>query len=572
MFNSNNEEEEEIEVVEEKKTTKEVKKQVVNSAIKSAISLQIKMFLLSILSFLMPLFAFLAVFLLIWFLLIYIFYFSSIQSNLQNEVYNSENKPNSSSTRLFSALYWWNNIDFTNIDAKSFVVNSTIPHWFPMSWTISQLHCSNFYNKSLGWIVYKASSWYLYAEEYCVEQMKKDDNFSDFAQKYAGGNWNLVWNHWGLDIAWPVWTKVFSTTYWKVVRLKSNDGWGKSIDISSTDWNWTIYTLRYAHLSSMSVKVWDEVFAWSVIWLSWNTWNSSWPHLHYWICEGSSNFQSCYTSRKDTNYKSRLLDPFPFSYNMIINWSNSKNLENNNKELQDLEYKYLRTKVKSWVWTPWLDIQSQNITWNLKDVNFNSEDLMSKDMIDYVYIKVWLEQQVAPIILKTFHFRERWNKLTNPEPVNKPGWSWKNEWVYWFYSDFSSLWPVCQRTVENFWPFWTTVTYKQFENQTTCAALALKSKSKTVENWLNFIKPENFSIEKPFWNQVCKVMSRWNAWEFYCYNKLYPSYSDNSRYSNMPVYTWGRFLNYNKQDWFLKYALDNFSAFQVILNKYTENK
>ena len=561
-----NEEFEEIEIKKNKTKTKKIEDKVVNSALRNAIWSQMKVFMLAMVSFLLPLFFWIAIIFLFWFILIYMFYLTSIQSNIQNNDFTSKNT-NNSVTRLYSALNT-SNIDFTNVDAKSFIINSTIPHGFPMTWVVSQLHCSNFYNRSLGWIVYKWHRWFLYSEEYCRKQMKIDSKFSDFAQKYASWNWKLVWNHWWLDIAWPVWTKVFSTTHWKVVRIKRIWGWGKSIDIMSTNWE-IMYTLRYAHLSQILVKNWQEVFAWTEIWLSWNTWNSSWPHLHYWICEWANNFQSCYTPRKDRNYKSKLLDPFPFVYNMIINWENPKNLENNSDVLK-LEYRYLRTKVKSGVWKPWLTITAQNITWTLKDIAFDAWEKMTKEMIDYVYIKVWLSNDVAPIILKTFHFRERWNWLTNPQPVNKPGWSWKNEWVYWFYSDFSSLWPVCQRTVSNFWPFWAVVTYKQFENQTTCAALALKSKAKWVKGWLDFIKQENFSIEKGYWSKVCEVMSRWNAWEFYCYNKLYPTYSDNTRYQNMPVYTWGKFLNYNKQDGFLKYALDNYNAFKIILQKYTK--
>ncbi|HIP36779.1 MAG TPA: hypothetical protein EYG85_07975 [Crocinitomix sp.] len=59
------------------------------------------------------------------------FYLTSIQSNIQNNDFTSKNT-NNSVRRLYSALNT-SNIDFTNVDAKSFIINSTIPHGFPMT-------------------------------------------------------------------------------------------------------------------------------------------------------------------------------------------------------------------------------------------------------------------------------------------------------------------------------------------------------------------------------------------------------------------------------------------------------
>ena len=91
--------------------------------------------------------------------------------------------------------------------------------------------------------------------------------------------------------------KVFSTISWKVKKIEYVWKWWwwqtcKYLPWKITEWTsyWNVviienseYQVIFSHLSSFNdaLKVWDEVWLWTFIWIMWNTWCSSWPHLHY---------------------------------------------------------------------------------------------------------------------------------------------------------------------------------------------------------------------------------------------------------------------------------------------------
>ena len=95
------------------------------------------------------------------------------------------------------------------------------------------------------------------------------------------GKFNMSWHN-GIDYGthrkpWPV-VAVFD---WEVVCTTHKIYW-KQIRLYSKCWR---YMARYAHLSDFRVNHWDTVKIWQEIWYTWNTWNSTWIHLHFAIYE-----------------------------------------------------------------------------------------------------------------------------------------------------------------------------------------------------------------------------------------------------------------------------------------------
>ncbi len=99
-----------------------------------------------------------------------------------------------------------------------------------------------------------------------------------------------VWSHPWVDIV-PIskWQEVLSVmdgvvfktwedwAYWKYVFIEHKDVYNQDFT-----WKTTLYSC-YEHLSNVSVKTWDVVKEWQVIWKTWNTWISFWEHLHFQI-------------------------------------------------------------------------------------------------------------------------------------------------------------------------------------------------------------------------------------------------------------------------------------------------
>lgn len=87
--------------------------------------------------------------------------------------------------------------------------------------------------------------------------------------------------HLWLDYAWK--------NAWDIQAIYSSEDWVVTSAWWDTTWFWNLVVITwvsgkcyYAHLSSISIKKWEYVKANQQIWLSWNTWNSTWIHLHFW--------------------------------------------------------------------------------------------------------------------------------------------------------------------------------------------------------------------------------------------------------------------------------------------------
>jgi murein DD-endopeptidase MepM/ murein hydrolase activator NlpD len=83
--------------------------------------------------------------------------------------------------------------------------------------------------------------------------------------------------HNGLDFGVPVGTQIKATMNGKVISAGwNNQGYGNLVIVENGP-----YRTYYAHLSSIPVKVGQEVSAGATVGLSGNTGNSTGPHLHY---------------------------------------------------------------------------------------------------------------------------------------------------------------------------------------------------------------------------------------------------------------------------------------------------
>lgn len=91
--------------------------------------------------------------------------------------------------------------------------------------------------------------------------------------KDTWANWGTPW----VDLAMPVGTPIRSFIDWEVIFSWKNWDYWNQIQVRDSQGN----IHMFSHLSSLDYPVWKTVSVWDNIWLSWNTWFSTWPHLDY---------------------------------------------------------------------------------------------------------------------------------------------------------------------------------------------------------------------------------------------------------------------------------------------------
>lgn len=178
-----------------------------------------------------------------------------------------------------------------------------------------------------------------------IDEFKKHDNQTPHLHKLDRKNinitptWALAWplkwdfainsvygfrkskgrDHNGRDLNTPTGTPVYAPAGGTVVlsTWQSNYSWVINnivnffwSDVSDGYWNYIVidhkdglYTL-YGHLDERKVAVDDIIEEWDLIALTWNTWSSTWPHLHFEI-------------RKWSNSHSKSVSPAEF-YDIVI--------------------------------------------------------------------------------------------------------------------------------------------------------------------------------------------------------------------------------------------------------------
>ena len=89
--------------------------------------------------------------------------------------------------------------------------------------------------------------------------------------------------------------KVFSTISWTITQLTykwKHTNYCKYVPNYKVEWNsyWRFievtndkYRIRFWHFDSINshLEVWQKIWYWTLLWIMWNTWCSTWPHLHY---------------------------------------------------------------------------------------------------------------------------------------------------------------------------------------------------------------------------------------------------------------------------------------------------
>lgn len=91
-----------------------------------------------------------------------------------------------------------------------------------------------------------------------------------------------AWTHQWVDMACVIWTPVYATHDWIVTVAWTRWNRWNTITIQH-ERNWKTYYSVYAHLSKIDIQVWDIVKEWEKIWEVWDSWNTTWPHLHFQI-------------------------------------------------------------------------------------------------------------------------------------------------------------------------------------------------------------------------------------------------------------------------------------------------
>ena len=104
-------------------------------------------------------------------------------------------------------------------------------------------------------------------------------------------SWNQkIWAHAGIDVATARGTPLYSIWDWEVYSAWWNSAYWNLVRIKYV-YNWEIVYGVYAHMDTISVKVWDKIAKWQRIGTVWNTWNTSWwlgwYHVHFEIAKDS---------------------------------------------------------------------------------------------------------------------------------------------------------------------------------------------------------------------------------------------------------------------------------------------
>lgn len=92
---------------------------------------------------------------------------------------------------------------------------------------------------------------------------------------YLNSFWEVTWHGWaydrnrGLDLDWNVWDAIPMPFEWKVITMKNDRLFWKTVIVQWKDWN----QIRFSHLDNFNVNFWDTIGKWQIVWTIGNTWN-----------------------------------------------------------------------------------------------------------------------------------------------------------------------------------------------------------------------------------------------------------------------------------------------------------
>ncbi len=125
-------------------------------------------------------------------------------------------------------------------------------------------------------------------------------------------SWNLFTHH-GIDLIMPKWTPIQSFSKGYVESAEYANWYGNYVVVKSNiDWENLFFC--YEHLDTIKVEKWEEVKKWDIVWTCWNTWTSSWYHLHFQIDKDTWTFHPYWSSWEDDVEKTleNCIDPWNF--------------------------------------------------------------------------------------------------------------------------------------------------------------------------------------------------------------------------------------------------------------------
>lgn len=102
-------------------------------------------------------------------------------------------------------------------------------------------------------------------------------NNTSFYKFHEGVDYNFNYQKIYAPFDWIVKFSWKLKWYWNIIIFENNE---------KTDY------IILAHLNEFFFKNWDSFKFWELLWISWNTWQSTWPHLHFelyknWIIQSS---------------------------------------------------------------------------------------------------------------------------------------------------------------------------------------------------------------------------------------------------------------------------------------------
>jgi len=165
-------------------------------------------------------------------------------------------------------------------------------------------------SKYNSWLGYYDEKW-IYREGSAptplLESYLSELGWFDISQVYQDPVTYIKWRtiHGWYDILTPIWTKAKAPVSGEVIDVgrwnwKSWAAWGwwNYVVIKAADWS----TFRLAHLDAPTVKVWEKIEKWWILWYTGNTGNSTWPHLHIEQKDARWNLVDFWASAKVTGW------------------------------------------------------------------------------------------------------------------------------------------------------------------------------------------------------------------------------------------------------------------------------
>lgn len=233
---------------------------------------------------------------------------------------------------------------------------------------------------------------------------------------------NIAWHNW-TDFACPIWTPIFSPIDWIVKNLDYQPCWyWKFIRI----WNEKIEII-FAHLSNIGIKINQKIKSWDYLWLTWNTWFSTWAHLHFWI-----RFLKWWNILNYNNWFLWYLDPIDYFISWyfdkkLIKWKISNN--NNINETPEWAKEAKKFVIEEWIsnWERPLDFITREEFWLIlfRCLDILNEDwhMDNKDVIDFDNLDIsnkpseWAQIAYTFVVSEWISNWERPKEFTTKEEV-----------------------------------------------------------------------------------------------------------------------------------------------------------